>query len=805
MKLSAKPMTKWILSLVFALVVISLVLLPQVLKVESQAITADDSWYGDGSASTFTISTAEQFWSLFTTYKGNSFEGKTIKLTADIDLNPGWEMRVAISENSDSGTVTLPTYPPSGNIGRMTNFKGTLDGQGHTVSGIYAKRIVYNGSHEGGLFYEFNGTLKNLAITNSAFIGDHTTNGSATYTSGGTGSEWGGLCGRASGTFENLYIDADCFLITNYNHSYGYIAAYLSGATTVTNVTLAGRFAHCNTDLVYKVQKTDSSACGVIAGQGNSCTVSIQNFHCYCTRKTPKAGSAGTNNVNYLVHWGNGSVSFSGTNVYLAKRTSSASGWTNQMALLGTYTSCSVVPAKYVDHRGGSGSFTDYYNVSARGGNQNIARSCLNDKGATYTIGSTTEYNNWAQKMTDDSSHRGQGETFNIICDLDFGGNAAMTVTTKKWQSVTLPSGSNNIKQAYAFRGTLNGNGHALIGVLARRTAYNSYTQGGLFYSLESGAVVKNLAIVDSFIAGDHRQNDSGLTYTDGNTACSFGAIAGQAANATFENLYINAEIWMINSYAHSFGVLVGTAKGPVTASNITIGGRFAVCNAGLQVNRQASGCATGLVAAYCDSNDIVVTTTNLLFCGDRYTFVNGDGSDLGYIVHYNRNGCSVTGYTCTSTRSNDTSNNANYHLWTAKDPTADGTNYIYVPNVNHVLPAAQATLFSQTYAQQRTNGSNRDVRLVAKITKATAKGATEVGFRITYGGNTATVKVNSVYKTLKASGTTYDATTLGGVGNYIYGITVKNVPVGTTLTIEPVYVKGSNSYYGKAVTYTTN
>ncbi|MGM9683787.1 MAG: hypothetical protein ACI3XQ_09330, partial [Eubacteriales bacterium] len=76
------------------------------------------------------------------------FDGKTLKLMADIDLNPTWSASVTVGDT----TVQFPTAPENV-FPSISTFKGTLDGNGHTISGIYAVRTVSGGTgNYGGLF-----------------------------------------------------------------------------------------------------------------------------------------------------------------------------------------------------------------------------------------------------------------------------------------------------------------------------------------------------------------------------------------------------------------------------------------------------------------------------------------------------------------------------------------------------------------------------------------------------------------------------------------------------------------------------
>lgn len=89
-----------------------------------------------------------------------SFAGATVVLTADIDLNPGWEA---------SSDAPVNVWNP------IPDFQGTFDGQGHTIYGIWAGEVqaLANSNMEAttGFFASAKGsvTVKNVTFANSYF------------------------------------------------------------------------------------------------------------------------------------------------------------------------------------------------------------------------------------------------------------------------------------------------------------------------------------------------------------------------------------------------------------------------------------------------------------------------------------------------------------------------------------------------------------------------------------------------------------------------------------------------------------
>ena len=120
--------------------------------------SVDTSWYS-AEAKTFEISTPAQLAGLAAIVNGkadgiaqDSFSGKTIKLTADLDLG---------GVKGSDGTWSGKAWTSIG-VGPWDKpFKGTFDGDGHTVSNLYVTRDV----EHGGLFGATNGAkIENVII-----------------------------------------------------------------------------------------------------------------------------------------------------------------------------------------------------------------------------------------------------------------------------------------------------------------------------------------------------------------------------------------------------------------------------------------------------------------------------------------------------------------------------------------------------------------------------------------------------------------------------------------------------------------
>ena len=120
---------------------------------------ADTSWYKEGMKE-FTITNAEQF-AGFLMLRANgggkiTFEGVTIKLARDLIINQG-----SIEDYIGSG-ITPQSLPA---LNSSYEFRGTFDGQGHTISGVYLQCTT---SGVKGLFGGIgkNAVIKDLTLDN---------------------------------------------------------------------------------------------------------------------------------------------------------------------------------------------------------------------------------------------------------------------------------------------------------------------------------------------------------------------------------------------------------------------------------------------------------------------------------------------------------------------------------------------------------------------------------------------------------------------------------------------------------------
>ena len=129
--------------------------------------TPDTSWYDASSPkSEYTLTSADQLVGLMeirnTSTGSITFDGITIKLDCDMVFNEGTAEEIYLRDPE-----YVNQWPQ---IHSNYAFKGTLDGQGHTISGVYMKLTT---SAFKGIFGGVGGNavLKNLVFENTCFVG----------------------------------------------------------------------------------------------------------------------------------------------------------------------------------------------------------------------------------------------------------------------------------------------------------------------------------------------------------------------------------------------------------------------------------------------------------------------------------------------------------------------------------------------------------------------------------------------------------------------------------------------------------
>lgn len=167
--------------------------------------TESYDWYDKASGSVYEIATADDLWGLADLVEtgADSFAGKTVRLKNDIDLGGVTALGYTIKANE--------WFP----LGIYSKFAGTLDGQGHSIKGVF---IDERSRNEVGLFsaLERTATIKNLTVEGVINGGDYV----------------GGIVGKdANARIENCTFRGEISAGVDYGYAGG-IAGYGSGTIT---------------------------------------------------------------------------------------------------------------------------------------------------------------------------------------------------------------------------------------------------------------------------------------------------------------------------------------------------------------------------------------------------------------------------------------------------------------------------------------------------------------------------------------------------------------------------------------------
>lgn len=217
---------------------------------------ADTSWYNETDAE-FELTTAEQLAGLYELVDaGNTFADRTLKLGKDLDLYV-----------KDVNGEPVP-FEPIGSYRFDTSFKGTFDGQGHTISNLYQNTwALDNGYYYNdcglGLFGAVEeGTVKNLVLDGVQISGES------------------GLCGAVAAvahnaTFENITVKNTH--VADYQYYAGGIVGWGSGEL---------EFTDCNVDastiIAGQWGDFDNSNGGILGGASSSAKILMKDCTVAC-------------------------------------------------------------------------------------------------------------------------------------------------------------------------------------------------------------------------------------------------------------------------------------------------------------------------------------------------------------------------------------------------------------------------------------------------------------------------------------------------------------------------------------------
>ena len=520
-------------------------------QLRAAPVAADTSWY-DPEGNVFAISTAAELLgfvqlaaeaSAENPGADNYFAGKTFKLTADIDLNPGWNGRVDVSGGR---TAAVAPAAPDNVWTVIPSFSGTFDGQGHSISGIYVA-AAYNTDcyydcsgyavKGSGLFTSLVGaTIKNLVILNSAIV----------YTDGAgasIGTGWrhtGGIAGYAyaATTLDTIYSEMDIISTNTANTRIGGFLGrvdwddyFAPDNVQLTNLVYAG-------NLVKKNDTGENDLAGIIpwmsGKSGNSKITDCLSLGGVYARDGQDYG------VWHAQSGKTAGVDFAATVNCLSGTQGAApgAGWT------WCADQSSYLPA----------TVTDLLNAVSEG--RILPDTAWYDPaGSTFELSTAAELLGFVELCAAASAENPgadnyfAGKTFKLAADIDLnpGWSARVDVSGGRTAAVAPGAPVNVWTVIPSFSGTFDGQGHILRGVYIAG-AYNTdcyydstgyAVKGtGMFVSLV-GATVQNLVIQNSVIV---YENGEGASIAEGWR--HVGGIVGYAyAATTLDAIYSEMDI----------------------------------------------------------------------------------------------------------------------------------------------------------------------------------------------------------------------------------------------------------------------
>ena len=502
----------------------------------TRPIVADTDWF-DEDETVFVIKTAEQLYGFAQLSGSNDFEGKTVKLGANIKVNSG-----SVSSWSKK--------TPQNQWASINSFNGTFDGCGYTISGLYTN----DGLWRVGLFGNITekATIKNIKLTNSYFEGAY---------------HVGSICGwLQDSTIQGVYSNAQ--VVVRKGHGGGVVGTTQNGK--IDNVWFAGSI------------KGEANYIGGIASfvslKDKEKNNGVIFSNCLNTGTV-----SGVSNVGGIV----GRVAAK-TTIKYSLNTGKVTGANATGSVVGyvvsdEYTSCNITEGVYATKESAKNTVASgvakgsvIVNTTAElTGIGGYERTILNFKKYWSIVengtpilkkygGTAVAIPNVARATTPDTSwYNSRKKTFVLKDYADLYGLAVLSgnnnfsgktiklgadIVANKGQAEDFKENTplNQLVSIGDFAGTFDGQGYTISGLSSNN---DGAWYVGIFNKTISGAVIKDLNIENSYLAGEYH----------------VGSGVGMAEGVTIKNIYSNA---ILKASKGHVGGMVGTAKGKSSISN---------------------------------------------------------------------------------------------------------------------------------------------------------------------------------------------------------------------------------------------
>lgn len=574
----------------------------------------DISWY-DPTGAAFEITNAQQLYGFAYLSRSYDFRGQTIKLVADITVNEG---------DASTWGEKAPAYnwTPIAWYGSSLSqrFKGTFDGQGHTISGIYAKGTQNVTCI--GLFGEIyhGAVVKDFKLVNSYLEGvlDSSVRGPV-----------GSIAGRLRGTIENVYSDA---IVVNSSKNTGGIVGMITGTGQnkisgcwfdgkLTGITRSGgilggvygnkgnieaTIEHCLNTGEMNIQYGQAGVGGICGTAETWSILYVDDCLNAGTYQTFGTGTSESKHIGTLVGTvtktdGVGSKAIVTDSYGVKEFYDRLVGWEHGDEGI-DWNSMMYVEADelagYNGYRWTSLDFKEHWSV--RSNACPVPAAFASEKLSTAGVVRMVDYSWYDPHKTTNTVRTFQqlygmarlwevtnlfkGETVLLGADITINkGNAA------DWAK-TAPA---YVWEPARFNGTFDGQGHTISGVYVKGEKEDNYV--GFFHRIYQNGTVKNLKLKNSYIEGTMPSSDRGAT----------GSLAGRS-NGIIDTVYSDAIV--VNS-ARMTGGLVGmiTGEGENVIRNSWFDGKVTGIT-------RTGGILGGI---YGNKSDIQVTIENCTNTGD--------------------------------------------------------------------------------------------------------------------------------------------------------------------------------------------
>ena len=636
----------------------------------AEAIEPDTSWYTGAETEEIVYELYDAADLLGFAALGNAgvtFKSTTVKLMADIDLNPGWDATTVV----DGKEVTLAETPA--NVwDSIPTFEGIFDGNGKTISGIYSygtPSIPVSGVKASGGFIDrvVGGEIKNLIVLNSLSVTAPTSD------FGTTRLNAGGFIGHAEdATLTTLYIDMDAWMVFDYHCNFGGMissmgtsrSAYDGKVEDIVFAGTVGAITPSSNDYTSTGSRTTKYRFGgVIAASidwmgTKNISLTMKNIAnigslywpgnasgddilCYTGGGSYNVGLALDNAGFYYYYEEAGAVSENPGNSLddVAKDVLNKSASSNAED---TYGDAGWVDVEFAN---GAGLETVllpgavYEMVSASDFEVNTSGSnvAVEADSSWYTGAENKEivyYLYDAADLLGFAKLGNKGTTFNgatvkLMADIDLNPGWDAT-TVVEGTTVTLADAAANVWDSIpTFEGILDGNGHTISGIYSYGTpsipASGVKASGG-FIDRVVGGEIKDLVVLNSLSV-------TAPTSSFGSTRLNAGGFIGHAEDATLTTLYVDMDSWLKSDYHANYGGMIsamgtsGSAYAGEVRDIVFAGSVGAISTTSNEYNASGNRSAkqlrvAGVIAANLDwmgTKDIKLSIENLAFIGALY------------------------------------------------------------------------------------------------------------------------------------------------------------------------------------------